>query len=87
MTRTRRMTVSTTVTEDEIRDRLLREHLLDLGVINHIEDRLPKGLEYRITRGKTRAGGYLIETWQNRVPRTLVPLLPPADTDDGPAAP
>ena len=74
--RTRKMTISTTVTEDEIRDRLLREHLMDIGAISSLGDPIPETLEYRITRAKGRKGGYLIETWQDRLPRAQVSLLP-----------
>lgn len=74
--RTRKMTISTTVTEDEIRDRLLREHLVDIGALKDPDDQIPDGIEHRITRGRNKAGGYLIETWQDRLPRTQLALLP-----------
>lgn len=74
--RTRKMTISTTITEDEIRDRLLREHLVDIGALRGPEDPIPDGIEHRITRGSGGRGGYLIETWQDRLPRAQLQLLP-----------
>ncbi|MBF9042989.1 hypothetical protein HKCCE4037_06605 [Rhodobacterales bacterium HKCCE4037] len=80
--RERKLSISTTITEDEIRDRLLREHLVDIGALDHEDDPIPSSINHRITRPNGAKGGYRIETWQNRVPRVQLALLPPA-TDGG----
>ena len=77
--RKRKMTISTTITEEEIRDRLLREHLVDIRVIEQDSDPIPEGIHWRITRGNGGTGGYLIETWQDRLPSQRIPLLSPPE--------
>ena len=71
----RKLSISTTVTEDEIKDRLLREHLLDIRAIRDFDDPIPKEIEWKITRNRNKPGGYVIDTWQERMPRQLIPLL------------
>lgn len=79
MARTRKMTISTTIDEEEVKARLLEEHLLDLGLIQEPGETPPEGMTTHVERRRGRAGGYTIRVTQDRVPRRDLPLLGPAE--------
>lgn len=70
-----------TVSEDEIRARMVQEVLEGIGGWDAENDRPLPGIRTHVTRNTSRAGGYNIEV-TSPMPARITMLLPPARDGD-----